>query len=137
MNKSRVIFLINQLIEEIHKNLNDENRIYIDCWVIGELKNLLNKLEGRSYYPERATTKDLFFGFVPMYFCDRIDPAVKMQVIYALFSYHKRHLICELYKALFTKEQRKQFALNVGYDPTIERDNTIFEIIRRNGKYLY
>lgn len=134
MNKEKTLKIINNIKEEIKKNEMEEAKIYVDSWVIGELSQLESKInDGCCYYPTYATYADLFTNFINYFFCKHIDPAIKIYAIGSLFTYKNRTLICELYKQLFNKEQRRNNALAVAYDFEWSETNEIsqFEIIRR------
>ena len=134
MNKEKALKIINEIKEEIKKNELEEARIYVDTWVIGELSQLESKINGGcNYYPAYATYADLFTDFINHFFCRNIDPAIKVYAIASLFTYENRKLICELYKQLFNKEQRRYNALKVAYDFDWSEKNekSQFEIIRR------
>ena len=133
MNKEKTLKIIINIKEEIKKNEMEEARIYVDTWIISYLSRLESKIIGCSNYPIYETYADLFTTFINHFFCRHIDPAIKIYAIASLFTYENRKLICELYKQLFNKEQRRENALGVAYDFEWSETHEMsqFEIIRR------
>lgn len=139
MNKEKTLKIIERLQQIIDSKKETPEyeiaKLYINTWVIGSLEEIKEKINGNelvTYYSSRKTYAKLFQEFINLYFCKTINPTIKIYAIAVLFDFETRDLIIELYKQLFSKEQRNNDSHSIGYiDFNDLGETTQFEVIRR------
>lgn len=101
----RLLKLINQLKNNIKNdpkyNASEKTFSYIWAWVVGGLEALESKINGGfSYYPPRATRRDLFRDFKQYFYCERIAEEIKAETLAQLMTDQNKKLVEKIEKLI-------------------------------------
>lgn len=138
MNKEKTLKIIERLENIINSKKEtpeyEISKLYINTWVLGTLNELRQKIElGKDapYMVRTNTYAQLFKELVSLFYCRNIDPKIRIYAIAVLFRIETRDLIIELYKQIFTTEQRNKDCDARGYEHFDKLSKiSQFEIIR-------
>ena len=105
MNKSKLFKVIDELKNDIEKNLNTQSertQIYIRSWVLGGLEMIESKAQGgRNYYPTNATYKTLCIDFLKAFICLNINEEIETETKKYLYENTKFQTIQHLTSILY------------------------------------